>query len=94
MFYRIKSKQNELLHLLFVSNTFGNTDYFVLVNIGLQQLRYKLNELRRIMKVSELNSLCLKLNSEVFKVNSCNEGSDDDECQSLCDLPPKLYGNK
>lgn len=79
---------------MFVSNTFGKTDYFVLIDSGLQKLQYNLKELRHEIKVSELTRLCqIKLNSEVFKVNSCNEDTNDDECQNMCELLSKLYGS-
>lgn len=39
-------------------------------------------------------NICLRtLNSETFKVNSC-DGDDNSECQNMCNILPNIYGNK
>lgn len=76
MFNRIKSEQSEYLNLLFVSDTFGNNDYTVNVKTNFQEFRYKLNDLKKTTKVSDLIDLCQNTLSsfdiKAFKVNNCD----------------------
>lgn len=94
IFYRIKSKQGQYLSLLLISNTFGNNNYNIIIKGAFQEFRYKLDDFKQRVQVSALSTLCLNiLNTQEFNINNCN-GSDNDDCQNMCDLIPKLYGNE
>jgi hypothetical protein len=94
IYYRIKSKQGQVLYMLIVSDTFGNDTYDVHIKGVLTTFRFKLNNHRNRMKVSDAVKLCLnKLDSESFKTNNCN-GPDNDDCQNMCNFIPRTYGNK
>jgi len=94
LFYRIKSKHGEELHLLLVSNTFGDDNYNVIIKGTLNNFRYKLNDFKKKISISDAIKLCsTKLDSEEFKVTSCY-GPDNNDCQNMCDFISKLYGNE
>lgn len=60
-----------------------------------QDFRYELNDLIKSKQVSDLIKLCeTTLSSEIFKVNSCERGSNKHECTNMCDILPKMYGNE
>jgi len=94
IFYRIKTIHGEELRLLIVSDTFGDSSYTVIVKGTIQNFRFKLNNFKKRIKLSDSIKFCSKeLNSELLKVNSCH-GPDNDNCQNMCDLLPKLYGDR
>lgn len=94
IYYRIKTTQGEELHLLLVSDTFGDKKYEVIVEAVVQQFHYRLDDLKKKIKVPDLVKLCSeKLSSKEFTVNKCN-GPDNDECQDMCNFIPKIYGNE
>ncbi|KAE9537343.1 hypothetical protein AGLY_006366, partial [Aphis glycines] len=93
LFYRIKSKHGEELHILLIANTFGNVNYNITIKGTLSNFRYKLNDYKKKIKISDAINLCsTKLNSEEFKVTNCN-GPDNYYCQNMCNFIPKLYGH-
>lgn len=94
IYYRIKSKQGQVLYLLIVSETFGNDTYNVYLNGVITSFRFNLDNFKNRMKVSDAVKFCSnKLDSEVFKTNNCN-GPDNDDCQNMCNFIPRTYGNK
>lgn len=94
IFYRIKSKQGEFLHLLLIAESFGEKNYYITIKGSLPEFNFMINDLKQRISVSSLSKLCVKeLNSEEFKVNNC-DGPDNENCQNMCDLIPKLYGNE
>lgn len=94
LFYRIKTIHGEELRLLIVSDTFGDNSYTVIIRGTIQNFRFKLNNFKKRIKMLDLIEFCSKeLDSEQFKVNSCHE-PDNDNCQNMCGLIPKLYGNR
>lgn len=78
---------------MLIANTFGNVNYNITIKGTLSNFRYKLNDYKKKMKISDAINLCsTKLDSEEFKVTNCN-GSDNYYCQNMCNFIPKLYGN-
>lgn len=94
IYYRIKSKQGEMLYMLVVAETFGDDTFDVLISGVLSNFHFNLDDFRKRMKVSDAVEVCSnKMNSEMFKINNCN-GPDTDNCQNMCNFIPKIYGNK
>lgn len=94
IFYRIKSKQGEYLSLLLISDTFGDNSYNIIIKGAFQEFRYILDDYRQKINVSDLSTLCLDtLDTQEFNINKCNSSRNDD-CQNMCYLIPKLYGNE
>lgn len=79
---------------MLVSDNFGTDNYNIIIKGVLNSFRFKLEDFKKKMKISDAIQLCSeKLNSEEFKVTNCY-GPDNNDCQNMCNFIPKLYGNE